>query len=336
MMTYRHKREFVLVGTLLIVFLLGVAAAFFIGRQAGPTSHGDTQVRVDDGQYRYINPLLYSNNARSSDYDSLRVELGAYIDSAVAEHTADEVSVYFRDVNNGRWTGINENATYEPSSMLKVIIMMGTLKLAENQPSLLSERLRYSKADAGDPYYPPRDDLTTGSYTIQSLINAMIIYSDNDAMTALLGDSRIQAATQNIYQIFQFPPTTASTTDFMSAKSYATVFRTLYNSSFFQWKLSDQVLGLLTSTTFDRGLKASVPASLAVAHKFGERTFVNDDGSIHHRELHDCGIVYYPDQPYLLCVMTRGKDFSQLESTIAGISKLVYDYVDRHPSPVVK
>jgi hypothetical protein len=43
------------------------------------------------------------------------------------------------------------------------------------------------------------------------------------------------------------------------------------------------------------------------------------------RELHDCGIVYLPDNPYLLCVMTKGNDFAKMEKIIEEISRLSYE-----------
>jgi hypothetical protein len=42
------------------------------------------------------------------------------------------------------------------------------------------------------------------------------------------------------------------------------------------------------------------------------------------KQLHDCGIVYLPGKPYLLCIMTRGQDFTNLTSTVKEISALVY------------
>jgi hypothetical protein len=45
-------------------------------------------------------------------------------------------------------------------------------------------------------------------------------------------------------------------------------------------------------------------------------------------QLHDCGIIYYPGNPYLLCVMTRGTDWSALEKTIQTISAMTYKEVD--------
>ena len=59
-----------------------------------------------------------------------------------------------------------------------------------------------------------------------------------------------------------------------------------------------------------------------------------DDQNI--RQLHDCGIIYYPNNTYLLCIMTRGKDFKQLESVIAGISKTVYEVVASTDQALVK
>jgi hypothetical protein len=46
-------------------------------------------------------------------------------------------------------------------------------------------------------------------------------------------------------------------------------------------------------------------------------------------EMHDCGIVYYPYRPYLLCVMTKGSgEIKSLETVIQDVSKMVYEEVN--------
>ena len=65
-----------------------------------------------------------------------------------------------------------------------------------------------------------------------------------------------------------------------------------------------------------------------MAHKFGENTDIDlTTGTQVDKELHDCGIVYVPQKPYLLCVMTRGQDFNSLTNVISSISKIVYNLV---------
>jgi hypothetical protein len=70
-----------------------------------------------------------------------------------------------------------------------------------------------------------------------------------------------------------------------------------------------------------------------VSHKFGVRNILADGAKPTDeptaRELHDCGIIYYPNNPYFLCVMTRGKDFPTLEGVIKDISKIAWDEVSK-------
>ncbi len=63
---------------------------------------------------------------------------------------------------------------------------------------------------------------------------------------------------------------------------------------------------------------------MIVAHKFGERSFLDKKT----KQLHDCGIVYHPAKPYVLCVMTRGDDFDKLSAVLRSVSALVYQEVD--------
>jgi hypothetical protein len=74
----------------------------------------------------------------------------------------------------------------------------------------------------------------------------------------------------------------------------------------------------MTRSTFKDGLVAGVPEGTIVAQKFGERSLETG------QQLHNCGIVYVPSQPYLLCVMTQGTNVASLRSVIRDISAITY------------
>jgi hypothetical protein len=125
------------------------------------------------------------------------------------------------------------------------------------------------------------------------------------------------------------PTPEATGADNYTARQYSHLFRALYNGTYLSKPLSEKVLELLSKTRFDRGLVAGVPEGTVVSHKFGVRNIVNSDADTTPvaRELHDCGIIYYPNNPYFLCVMTRGADFPTLESVIKDISRITWNEV---------
>ena len=113
----------------------------------------------------------------------------------------------------------------------------------------------------------------------------------------------------------------------ISPREYSRFFRTLYNGTYLSHDLSEQTLDLLSKTNFTQGLVAGIPKDIAVSHKFGEQTIniVNLNNQQVIRELHDCGIVYLPNNPYLICIMTKGIDFINLQTVIKDISKISWD-----------
>ncbi len=46
-------------------------------------------------------------------------------------------------------------------------------------------------------------------------------------------------------------------------------------------------------------------------------------------QLHDCGIVYYPEHPYVLCLMTRGYNWDKLKEVLHQASNIVYQAVEQ-------
>ena len=330
-----HKRQIPIIYAVILLAVAGVIG-WRIGsaQSSAAASVGLVTVRENSPQYKFTNPLLFNDTSKdlfNQEFQPLNDSLHAFISDKEKDGTVDAISAYFRYLNSGHWTGINEDEKYEPSSMLKVLVMMAALKLATDDPNFLLKQLSYSGPDSAGQYYKPSDGLTKGSYSIETLIGDMIIYSDNGADEALLSDPQINQEFQDLSNTFHLPLRTSVSgpvPDFMSAKSYSVLFRALYNGSIFSADLCERILSLLASTTFKHGLVAGVPPDTVVSHKFGENTnYDPSTGGLINRELHDCGIVYYPKHPYLLCVMTKGDDFSNLESVISGLSKITYNFV---------
>lgn len=282
-------------------------------------------VRQNSPDFKYINPLLFIDNSEEnfSEYRELESKINKYIESATDNNKAKKVSVYFRDLNTSHWGGVNEDELYAPSSMLKVAVLVSYLKLAEKNQEILNQRLDYKYKEEYQEYYKPTR-LKDGNYSVLELLQQMIIESDNTAMSALVAVNPNEIVT--LYKDLRLPSLLDSSTDFMSAEDYSYIFRTLYNATYLRKSYSEQALKLLTFTKFNNGIVNGVGTTTAVAHKFGEHT-ITYDGLVSERQLHDCGIVYYPKKPYLLCIMTKGKDFGNLETIISDLSRTVFNYI---------
>jgi len=291
-------------------------------------------VHIQNNKYQYINPLIgYSipDVGEFSEFKPLEAKINAYITSAKQNKQATEVSVYFRDLNLGRWTGINENEQYDPASMLKVVIMIAYYKEAQTNPGILDQKITYTKDLSGLITLVPNQASSTlevnKQYSIEQLIEAMIVNSDNGAKNALLADLDSNSLNEVFTDLgVQVPPDNSPYT--ISAKAYTLFFRVLYNSTYLNEVYSEKALELLNQTQYKDGLVAGLPKGTDISHKFGEHVETDSLGTVTNIELHDCGIVFHPDKPYVLCVMTRGTDLKALTQTIQGISKQVYESVD--------
>jgi beta-lactamase class A len=122
------------------------------------------------------------------------------------------------------------------------------------------------------------------------------------------------------------PSVLSKYTDNMSVQAYSMFLRALYNATYLNREDSERALRLLSETDFSEGIESGVPNSTLVAEKFGEVKMTDSSGVQLGKEINNCGIVYYPDHPYLLCIMTKGEgnDIKGLESVVAGVSRIVY------------
>ncbi len=311
---------------IILVALGWVAHTGLVRYSHSSQNSGITQVREDSLRFKYINPLIYIDN---SDYtyeelDPLKKQVEEYINKEISNKNAERVSFYYRDLNKGMWTGVHPDDKFVPASILKVMTVMVYLRAAEDNPNVINEKLLYKNTN-DKLNYPPSVKLKDGYYDVRTLIGQSIVESDNDAEYALYQNK--VAEHDALYNILRMPAPSKEITNFISPTQISRIFRSLYSSSYLLNSYSEQTLEFLTQTKFNKGITQHIPPDIKVAHKFGEYADYHSKNTSPNFQLHDCGIVYYPEKPYFICVMTEGKKIENLEKIIGDISAMTLEFV---------
>jgi beta-lactamase class A len=266
---------------------------------------------------------------RKVDYKETQVTVASYLAGERMAGRLLEGAVYFRDLQFGPTFGVHHYTEFSPASLMKLPIAFVFLAGAEIEPGLLQVQRSFDGSLDTMVYNPEpgKSAEPYRKYSVSELLKMMISYSDNISTRALDNFLDETAEGTNVrLQTFQelgiLDPRDRMVST-VSVKGYSALFRILYNASFLTNEYSQQLLDWLSNSDYNNGLRAGVPGGIRIAHKFGRRS---DGGQV--RQLHDCGIVYYPGNPYSLCVMTRGSDYQDLERIVARISKMLYEEVD--------
>ncbi len=292
-------------------------------------------LRLDkNNTYKFIDPILACDTGTEElfpEFKPIKNSLQNYINDEIRNGNVRDVSIYLRSMKTGRWFVINGQEKYAPASLLKTFIMVAYYREFEENKEVLDKEVIFHRNNDSkkESSLETESDLIGGKYySIGSLIEQMIIYSDNDAMNVLIDnfdDKTIEAINSIFSDLNILKPSTQSEKDmdFMSVDSYAMIFRVLFGGTYLSRENSEKALSLLSRSQYRDGITAIISKDIAVAHKFGVRTVAGQEGTYH--ELHDCGIIYYPNHPYLLCVMTRGDDLSKLQKSIQDISRISHN-----------
>lgn len=226
---------------------------------------------------------------------------------------------YFEDLSTGAWIGVNEREEFYPASLLKVPIMAAVLKKVERGELSLDQKIKIMEEDI---------NLNSGSLgskgagyelTLKEILVFLIKESDNTALTTLSRRFLTQDEILEANLALGIPLTNAHTAQ-IGPKHYGNILRALYYSSYVRRTFSDLALSLMSDTEYDEQIPTGVPKEVPVAHKVG----VYKEEGIYH----DCGIIYHPIKPYLLCVMSKGTTRTEANFIIPRLSEAVYSNVD--------
>lgn len=310
-----------------VVFLVGILVGWFLHARIIYSPEA-TILREPEGKYHFINPLIGFNPGEKKDFEEyahLEEILTSNIATLKRQGKIESASVYFRNMENGRWTGVNEEELYSPASLYKVALMIAILRTAEDKPEILDEKIVYTGSRNTDvPDAPPM--VIGTSYSVRALLERLITLSDNDAKDILRDKVEPEAVSAVFRDLQLTEPNISETGDTMSARAYSRFFRALYNATYLDRVSSEYALDLLSKVDFKSGIRNGLPPEareLPVAHKFGYRILPEPTGSVK-EELHDCGVVYLPEHPYFVCIMTKGLRQTDLMDAIQTLSRIVY------------
>ncbi len=259
--------------------------------------------------YKFINPLLAVDTFEKKSFLealALRNKVSALIDREKSKNNIKEASVYYRDIEPGRWVGINERNNFSPGNLLKIPIVMAYFKASESSPGLLNKMLVFN----GTPV------------KIEELIKTMILDDDTDAANFLF-DNIDKNSLDEIYSDLGIEfVETKENSDYISIKDYSLIIRFLYNATYLNRENSEKALELLSETTPGQGIDLGLEKDLIVAHKYRTRTYLDKDRTF--VEAHDCGIVYFPNHPYLLCMSSVGENKEAVDNLFKEVGQLTY------------
>lgn len=231
------------------------------------------------------------------------------------------VSVYFEFLNTGTNISTSKDAEFFPASLLKVPIIMSAVKNIEEGRWKWDTELTLVESDKdahfGNIYKQP----TGTKFTVEYLIEKMIKDSDNTAYYITLRNLEKDAPKQSVWNHLGLQDFFTNDGK-VSAKRYAVVLRSLYNAAYLSKEDSSKILTLLTKTPFNEYLEQGLLKGTKFAHKIGE---------IPSEAVYmDSGIAYLPNRPYLLVVMTQGKEKKEAERIMKDISLKTYEYVAKY------
>ena len=279
--------------------------------------------------FKYVRPILFvEDKCESENLMGIKQTISQIIERYKTNEGVTNTSVYLREYSQNEWMCINENETYEPGSLFKVPVLIAILKMNEKNPGFLNKKIKYEKIITLDKNvaFVSKTIQLGQTYTIRELLTYMIKYSDN-AATILVENNMSTEVLQKLFSDVGIEvPNVYATKYLFNVRDYSIFMRIIYNVGYLTMEDSEFAAELLTQCDFKDGIVKGIPKNIKLSHKFGE------SGNQIEKQLHETAIVFLEGKPYLLTIMTKGKDNNTLCKLIAEISNAVYVDVNNQQS----
>ncbi|MBN3040818.1 MAG: serine hydrolase [Candidatus Omnitrophica bacterium] len=247
-----------------------------------------------------------------------------------------DYSVYVKSLkDDGKCFEIGRHRQFPAASLIKLPILASAIKAVSE-----------GKISLGDKITIEKKDITGGSgilksanppYTLsfEKLLELMIAASDNTAtnkVIKILGQDYIIATFEELKlndtvlgrMILDFSLRNKGVENYTSSYDTYLVLEKLYHKELYDPKLCELAIDFLKNQKVRDRIPRFLPEDAVIANKTGlERGVV-----------HDAGIVYLPDNDYIICVLVKNERvYARSKKFIAQVSLLTYNFMVNNNNP---
>lgn len=276
----------------------------------------------ESSSYPYLSKRIFVNNQNDIliNFIPLRTAMREYVGQQNGN-----VAVYFEYLPSGISIGVNDREEVKLASLSKVPLAMAIYKKIERGKMSPSDVLTIEKKHLDQGFGTLWKRGAGARLTVSELVRLMLSESDNTAYNVLYNQLSYKQISE-VYDGLDIPigkeNAGGEVYPLVSPKNFSSIFRSLYLSSYLYESGSNEILDILTKTIFKDRLPAGVPSDIKVAHKIGVFELLNSADKTYS----DCGIIYVPRRPYILCIMDKSGQEKSREH-MAWLSKMVYGYI---------
>jgi len=228
----------------------------------------------------------------------------------------DSVAFYFDYLPTGTTIGVNEDSEFTAASLLKVPVVMAYFHKKERLGITADPTVSIQQSELNSKYGDLYKKGAGAQINLGDAVKAALQQSDNTA-SLILADQISDDDFMYVYEGLDIQPATEDKNPIITADRYVSILRALYYSSILNSDDSEYILDLMSKSEFHDMLPSGVPSDVPVAHKIG----LIDD-----QIYSDCGIIYAPQRPYVLCIISKS-DRATAVNRMHDISEAIYDYV---------
>lgn len=290
-----------------IILLLSILLGFVL------LGNNGNKFPTEIAKYKYLSPRILQeyHNDILINFLPLRNRL-----KEVTAPWQNSFGLYFEYLPSGTSIGINEKNEFPAASLFKVPVVMAYYHKKErlgqtNDPIVTIQEGQIDKEFGQLWKKGPGTQIN-----LKDAVRLAITESDNTAVV-VIGDQLTQEDFEPIYEGLDIDLQVTDKGSIITAKHFSSILKALYFSSVLSKEDSNEILNLMTKTKFNDMLPAGIQSNIPVAHKIG---------ILKNQEYTDCGIVYEPKRPYLLCMISAG-DEAEARERMKIVSNTIYEFV---------
>ncbi|MEN9407651.1 MAG: hypothetical protein RLZZ455_867 [Candidatus Parcubacteria bacterium] len=235
--------------------------------------------------------------------------------SVVAPY-GESFGFYFEYLPTGASIGVNEKNEFESASLFKVPIVMAYYRTKEKRGIVEDPIVTIQKSQIDKEFGSLWKRGVGAKISLKDAVSFALRESDNTA-AQIISSYKEHDDLLDVYEGIDIDLKTVNQHAIISVKGFSSVLKSLFFASVISRDHSEFILSELSQSVFSNALRSGVPEEIPVAHKVG---FLDENMYM------DCGIVYVPRRPYVLC-MVSASDGDEADRRMKEVSEKIYNFV---------